>query len=350
MPPPPTPKVSIILPVYNAGEYLHQCPQSLIDQTLKEIEIIAVLDCPTDGSDRVVREYAARDPRIRVIANEENLRVGLSCNRGIEAARGEYIGFCDHDDYVEPDMFERLYEAARRHDTDMTVCDYRSVNAFTGKQYPVEHPTGAGAALRDKLLRAALVMRSPSYGEVIWNVLYRRGFLMQHGLRFPDNRLITSEDHLFLSKAYLLTDRVAHCNTPAPLYNHVYYGGNTVQQYFYKNIALAVNYAADLDGFLHTQADPALQHAYRFDAAEGTMRQLYSAFRREIRFKGFRYALQQACLAGHNEMVHHLLAPYRSWNGAKQACRTLPPTKLAFACLLHLAHLTGIRIRHQAPQ
>ena len=114
--------------------------------------------------------------------------------------------------------------------------------------------------------------------------------------------------------------------------------------------AVRDRYAADLDGFLHTQADPALQHAYRFDAAEGTVRQLYSAFRREIRFKGFRYALQQACLAGHNEMVHHLVAPYRSWNGTKQACRTLPPTKLAFACLLHLAHLTGIRIRHQTPQ
>ena len=103
-----TPKVSIIVPVYNAGSYFSKLLDSLTGQTLKEIEIILVLDCPTDGSDRVAEEYAARDGRIVLVRNRENLHVGFSRNEGLKIARGEYIGFCDHDDWVEPEMFEKM--------------------------------------------------------------------------------------------------------------------------------------------------------------------------------------------------------------------------------------------------
>ena len=93
-----TPKVSIIVPIYNAGKFLEKCLDTLVNQTLKDIEIILVLDCPTDGSDRIAREYAEKDPRIRLIVNEQNLNIGLSRNEGLKIARGEYIGFSDHDD------------------------------------------------------------------------------------------------------------------------------------------------------------------------------------------------------------------------------------------------------------
>ena len=106
-----TPLVSIILPVYNAGEYLRPCLDTLINQTLRNIEIICVLDCPTDGSDKVVEEYAEKDHRIVVIRNEQNLHIGESRNAGIRAAKGEYIGFSDHDDPHELDMYEKLYIA-----------------------------------------------------------------------------------------------------------------------------------------------------------------------------------------------------------------------------------------------
>ena len=94
-----TPKVSIIVPIYNAGKFLEKCLDTLVNQTLKDIEIILVLDCPTDGSDRIAREYAEKDPRIRLIVNEQNLNIGLSRNEGLKIARGEYIGFSDHDDW-----------------------------------------------------------------------------------------------------------------------------------------------------------------------------------------------------------------------------------------------------------
>jgi len=95
-----TPKVSIIVPIYNAGKFLEKCLDTLVNQTLKDIEIILVLDCPTDGSDRIAREYAEKDPRIRLIVNEQNLNIGLSRNEGLKIARGEYIGFSDHDDWI----------------------------------------------------------------------------------------------------------------------------------------------------------------------------------------------------------------------------------------------------------
>ena len=79
-----TPKVSIIVPIYNAGKFLEKCLDTLVNQTLKDIEIILVLDCPTDGSDRIAREYAEKDPRIRLIVNEQNLNIGLSRNEGLK--------------------------------------------------------------------------------------------------------------------------------------------------------------------------------------------------------------------------------------------------------------------------
>ena len=80
-----TPKVSIIVPIYNAGKFLEKCLDTLVNQTLKDIEIILVLDCPTDGSDRIAREYAEKDPRIRLIVNEQNLNIGLSRNEGLKS-------------------------------------------------------------------------------------------------------------------------------------------------------------------------------------------------------------------------------------------------------------------------
>ena len=108
------PLVSVILPVYNAGEYLRPCLDSLVNQTLRSIEIICVLDCPVDGSDMVVEEYAAGDNRIVVLKNEQNLHIGESRNVGMRVAKGVYIGFSDHDDIRELDMYEKLCAIAEQ--------------------------------------------------------------------------------------------------------------------------------------------------------------------------------------------------------------------------------------------
>ena len=108
-----SPKVSVIVPVYNAAAYLPHCLYTLTCQTLKELEIILVLDCPTDGSEKIAEDYAARFPQIRLLYNEKNLHAGESRNRGLDVATGEYIGFVDADDFVEARMFEDMYLTAK---------------------------------------------------------------------------------------------------------------------------------------------------------------------------------------------------------------------------------------------
>ena len=108
-----SPKVSVIVPVYNAAAYLPHCLDTLTCQTLKELEIILVLDCPTDGSEKIAEDYAARFPQIRLLYNEKNLHAGESRNRGLDVATGEYIGFVDADDFVEARMFEDMYLTAK---------------------------------------------------------------------------------------------------------------------------------------------------------------------------------------------------------------------------------------------
>ena len=100
-------KVSVIVPVYNTEKYLQKCLDSLINQTLKDIEIICINDGSTDNSENIIRMFAKEDSRIKLI-NQENKKQGAARNAGMKIATGEYIGFVDSDDYVDLNYFERL--------------------------------------------------------------------------------------------------------------------------------------------------------------------------------------------------------------------------------------------------
>ena len=101
-------KITIVIPVYNVENYLRQCLDSVINQTYKNLEIICVDDCSTDNSPQILQEYAQKDDRIKLIFNEKNSGPGLSRNKGIEIATGDYIHFLDSDDWMEPDAYEKL--------------------------------------------------------------------------------------------------------------------------------------------------------------------------------------------------------------------------------------------------
>ena len=105
------PAVSVILPVHNAERYLRECIDSVLAQTLREIEVLCVDDASTDGSPAILAEYAKRDSRVKVLTNSVNLKADASRNRAIEVARGDFIYFIDSDDLLtEPDMFASLVE------------------------------------------------------------------------------------------------------------------------------------------------------------------------------------------------------------------------------------------------
>lgn len=111
--------VSIVVPVYNSEKYLRQAMDSLLGQTLKNIEVIVVDSTDRDNSTNIIREYARNDPRVRVIFTTGNIRAGLLRNMGIEAARGEYVAFFDSDDYVNKDFYEILYRGCTANKSDV---------------------------------------------------------------------------------------------------------------------------------------------------------------------------------------------------------------------------------------
>ena len=120
-------KVSIIIPVYNVENFLAKCLESVVNQTLKEIEIICVNDGSTDDSSKILGEYAEKDKRI-IIINKINAGLGAARNTGMEYASGEYIGFVDSDDWVNTEMYKKLYENGKLYNSDIVMCPMLHVN------------------------------------------------------------------------------------------------------------------------------------------------------------------------------------------------------------------------------
>ena len=118
--------VSIIVPVYNTGEYLYKCLDSIIDQNLQEIELILINDGSTDNSAEICDRYSEKDKRVRVI-HKKNEGVSIARNVGIRAAKGEYIGFIDSDDWIEKEMYQDMYYHAKNKEADIVMCDVCTV-------------------------------------------------------------------------------------------------------------------------------------------------------------------------------------------------------------------------------
>ena len=135
------PKISIIIPVYNVEEYLPKCLDSVTNQTLKDIEIICINDGSTDNSLEILENYAKKDSRIIVLNQETNQGQGVARNRGLDIAKGEYVGFVDSDDWIELDFYEKLYKGAIKYNADIATTNmlkhkkyYKKYNVFYRKQ------------------------------------------------------------------------------------------------------------------------------------------------------------------------------------------------------------------------
>lgn len=174
------PKVSVIIPVYKVEPYLARCLNSVVGQTLREIEIVCVDDGSPDRSIDILNRYAAQDDRIRVIS-QENRGLGGARNRGVDAAMGRFILFVDSDDWIDPDYCERLYEAAQRTGADTAVASILKIRPARSKwtvRYLREETV---EEVREKFR----VCRCPPDFYVM-NKLLRRDMLLRLGLRFRE--------------------------------------------------------------------------------------------------------------------------------------------------------------------
>lgn len=198
-------KVSILVPVYNVEQYLPQCLDSLLAQTLQDLEILCINDGSTDGSLSILQSYAASDARIRLI-DKENTGYGHSMNCGIEAAKGEYIGIVESDDFADANMFAKLHSTARRQDADVVKSNFHSHAETEGDLLVQAVPNvPEGCLLSVKERKALLQMASPS----IWTGLYRRAFLLQKGIRFLETQGASYQDTGFFLKCILVAPRIA---------------------------------------------------------------------------------------------------------------------------------------------
>ena len=143
--------ISIIVPIYNAEEHLDKCVESILEQTEINLEIILVDDGSKDNSFEICKKYEKMDQRVKVI-HQENAGVSAARNHGIEIAEGEYIGFVDSDDWIEPVMYQRLLKEAKEKNADVVMCDATTVY-FDGPFYPQEGKTAKekAASLRDQI-------------------------------------------------------------------------------------------------------------------------------------------------------------------------------------------------------
>lgn len=193
--------ISVIIPVYNAAPYLPGCLDSVLAQTYRELEILLIDDGSTDGSGAICDRYAAMDPRIRVL-HQENGGVSRARNRGLELATGELISFVDSDDALEPDMYELLVGLLTGHDAQISHCGYKR---FDKQGAFVRDVNGTGRLMVQTGEEAIVCMlRGEHFSNGLWNKLFRSSIVRD--LRFRED-LKNNEDVLFNVHAFSRAER-----------------------------------------------------------------------------------------------------------------------------------------------
>jgi len=235
-----TPKISIILPVFNAKKHIEKCIDTLLNQTLQEIEIIVILDCPTDRTEQIILKYAEKDKRIRVIENTKNLHIGESRNVGIREARGEYIGFSDHDDFRDLTMYETLYNTAITNLSDIVFSPCKHISFDEGIVVQHNKPFNfsncgdlQSYCLKD-LIGNGNNERNESLFINIQGCIYRNKWIKQHNFSFVDTRAITPEDVLFQIDTFSKANKIKIVNDA--FYYHVSHSSNEGSKSSYKDI------------------------------------------------------------------------------------------------------------------
>ncbi len=202
------PLLSIVVPVYNVEKYLSECLESLINQTLKNIEIIIVNDASPDGSEAIILEYAARDNRIVYIRHEENKRQGAARNTGIRAARGEYIAFVDSDDYVDTRLYEAGVRAFERHNVDIIMFSHCRFDENEKSKASVLPFYG-----NKKISADEYALKLNLFFVIACNKIYRLAHLRENNIFFPEN--IYFEDYSFWVHYCLAVQPKARCLSSA---------------------------------------------------------------------------------------------------------------------------------------
>lgn len=224
--------VSIIVPAYNCGEFLPKCLNSLVRQTLSDIQIIVINDGSTDNTGKIADQYKNKYNNI-VVIHKKNEGVSSARNVGLECAEGEYIGFVDADDHVEPDMFEKLYSAMVENSADIAECDYYYVepSKITCNVLNLKSTYYDITKMELPVAYLKLIASAP----FLWNKLYRASLIKENSLCFS---LEMGEDCLFNLK---LLSMIKSAVTIEKSYYYYYYRKTSITNTHQKDYVDTIN-------------------------------------------------------------------------------------------------------------
>lgn len=204
-------KVSVIVPVYKVEKYLNKCVDSIINQTLEDIEIILVDDGSPDNCGKICDDYAQKDNRI-VVIHKTNGGLSDARNAGLEVARGEYIGFVDSDDYIAPEMISLLYGVCKKNSTDIAGCDLAYVYETTDR---VDYNSNKQESVLSSDDFFVLMLDVNKYLRTgVWNKIYKRSLF--DTVRFPKGKLF--EDVGTMYKLIFQVDKITYVSKPGYFY------------------------------------------------------------------------------------------------------------------------------------
>src|SRR5574344_851644 len=210
------PKVSIIIPIYNVEQYIERCARSLFEQTEEDLEFIFVNDGTPDNSmqilNDVIRDYPSRKNQIKIFANEKNLGLPLTRQRGLKEATGEYIIHCDSDDWVDKNMYKVLYEKAKEENLDIVWCDFYRSKKINNDYFIQNKRINKIDIFKDILNSKKMA--------TMWNHLVRRSIIHNYSYVIPDSNFL--EDMVLIIQYMYYSNKIGYVN--APLY------------YYYNNI------------------------------------------------------------------------------------------------------------------
>jgi len=231
-------KVSVIVPVYNSEKYLSRCIESVLNQKLKEIELLLVNDGSTDNSLEICKKYAGIDNRIKII-DKQNGGVSSARNAGIDAAKGEFIGFVDSDDWINPEMYSNMYKKVKETGSDICICNF--FEDYFGYSIPNILKINKNILLKDDIINDLILNMiapndidsnsMPIMGSV-WRLLINRELILNNNIRFPLN-IHFMEDFLFCINTFLNCSKIS-------IDSRYYY------HYCYNNISASRGYIKDM--------------------------------------------------------------------------------------------------------
>ncbi len=250
-------KLSVIIPCYNVSEYIEKCILSLINQTLTDIEIIAVNDGSKDDTIEKLNKLAKKYSNIIVI-NKKNEGVSIARNRALEIAHGDYIGFMDSDDWANSDMYEKLYNKAIKGDYDIVACDTNAIYPDNIKY--ISSNIGDNSSNRELMINAY---------AVIWNKIYRRKLL--ENIKFKEH-MTFCEDVRFLYMIYSRVNKIGVIKEP--LYNYLQRQGSLTYTYNEKLYQLIES----LDDIIDYYKKEKKFNKYKEELEYSYVRYLYATF------------------------------------------------------------------------